>query len=110
MSQFGPAYDQAIDGERLKSQRERILQYMLRHEWSTLAKIRHDLEHVYETNVPEASISAQLRHLKKPEFGGWELQKRRAGEHKKGLWEYRLRRMLRANNQPGLFTREGATL
>lgn len=90
MSTFGPAYDAQRDGARLEGQRARILEYMLRHDWRTLAKIRHDLEHVYETNVPEPSISAQLRHLRKQAFGGYLLEKRIA-HNKKGLWEYRLR-------------------
>src|SRR5260221_14048156 len=54
------------------------------------------------TRYPETSISAQLRHLKKPQFGNYELEKMprvRAGVdlgdgHGVG-WEYRLRRRRR---------------
>jgi len=51
------------------------------------------------THCPQASISAQLRHLRKPRFGGFELEKRpRAsgrllrGEDYGPVWEYRLQR------------------
>ena len=54
------------------------------------------------TRYPETSISAQLRHLKKPKFGNYELEKRprtRAGgdlDDGHGVeWEYRLTRRRR---------------
>jgi len=54
------------------------------------------------TNYPPASISAQLRHLRKPEFGGYEVDKRQRkfgtamrGEDFGTVWEYRLRRSVR---------------
>jgi len=54
------------------------------------------------THYPQASISAQLRHLRKPRFGGFELEKRtRASgrllrsEDYGPVWEYRLRRGVR---------------
>lgn len=48
------------------------------------------------TGYGEASISAQLRHLRKPEFGGFRVEKRCrdaasvAGRHAGPVWEYRL--------------------
>jgi hypothetical protein len=54
------------------------------------------------THYPPASISAQLRHLRKPQFGGYEVEKRpRAvgkmlrGEDFGTVWEYQLRRTSR---------------
>ncbi len=54
------------------------------------------------THYPPASISAQLRHLRKPEFGGYAVEKRpRAlgkvlrGEDFGTVWEYQLRRETR---------------
>ncbi|HEY6945219.1 MAG TPA: hypothetical protein VI431_08760 [Candidatus Acidoferrum sp.] len=51
------------------------------------------------THYPPASISAQLRHLRKPEFGGYEVEKRQRvsgrilhGEDFGTVWEYRLQR------------------
>ena len=54
------------------------------------------------THYPPASISAQLRHLRKPEFGGFVVEKRQRaigkavrGEDFGVIWEYRLRRKIR---------------
>ena len=54
------------------------------------------------THYPPASISAQLRHLRKPQFGGFAVEKRpRAssavlrGEDFGTVWEYQIRRSLR---------------
>ena len=51
------------------------------------------------THYPPASISAQLRHLRKQEFGGYEVEKRQRlpgrilhGEDFGTVWEYRLLR------------------
>jgi hypothetical protein len=54
------------------------------------------------THYPPASISAQLRHLRKPEYGGFAVEKRcrRVGKALRGedfgtVWEYRLTRRVR---------------
>ena len=54
------------------------------------------------THYPPASISAQLRHLRKAEFGGYEVEKRQRatgkvlrGEDFGTVWEYQLRRAVR---------------
>src|SRR5438132_145110 len=54
------------------------------------------------THYPQASISAQLRHLRKPEFGGYAVEKRQraAGRILRGedfgtVWEYQLKRAIR---------------
>jgi hypothetical protein len=54
------------------------------------------------THYPPASISAQLRHLRKPENGGYvvEKQPRAIGKVLRGedfgtVWEYQLRRAIR---------------
>ena len=52
--------------------------------WLTLREIS-DL-----TNYGEASISAQLRHLRKPHFGAYVVVKRRRGPVTNGAWEYRI--------------------
>jgi hypothetical protein len=52
--------------------------------WMTLREIA-DL-----TNYSEASISAQLRHLRKPRFGGYVVVKRRREFIANGAWEYRI--------------------
>jgi len=52
--------------------------------WMTLREIAE------LTNYGEASISAQLRHLRKPHFGGYVIVKRRRGPVMDGAWEYRI--------------------
>jgi hypothetical protein len=43
------------------------------------------------TGYGEASISAQLRHLRKPRFGGYSIAKRRRFSRTSGsVWEYRI--------------------
>ena len=99
MMTFGPAYDPQLDGARLRTQRELIREVMLSaaecEAWLTLREI------AAITRYGEASISAQLRHLRKPLFGGYLLEKRRrAGlAATRGVWEYRLLRP--APTRPG---------
>ena len=52
--------------------------------WRTL----NDIEIL--TRDPQASISAQLRHLKKERFGAHTVDHRPRGDRKNGLYEYRL--------------------
>ncbi len=88
---FGPCYDPRIDGPRLATQRQRLLGLLLEQppeRWLTLEEMRRALERRYGVRFPETSLSAQLRHLRKPAFGGWQVDKRRRCG---GLWEYRLR-------------------
>ncbi len=54
------------------------------------------------THYPPASISAQLRHLRKPEYGGYAVEKRprEAGKLLRGedfgtVWEYQMARAIR---------------
>ncbi len=82
----GPEYDTKHDRERLTRQHERIRDLMVDGKWRTLAEI------ATATDDPAASISAQLRHLRKPRFGGWTVEKRARAERKAGLFEYRLSR------------------
>jgi len=53
--------------------------------WATLAELAG------ETKFPPASISAQLRHLRKEKYGAWVVEKRRREWVKEEVvWEYRL--------------------
>ena len=84
----GPAYDPEHDRARLTGQLLRIFQALTAADffgqWLTLGELRD------RTGAPEASISAQLRHLRKPRFGSHAIEKRRRGDAGRGLWEYRL--------------------
>jgi hypothetical protein len=88
------------DARRLRSQRDVIRDVMLAAAdcatWLTLAELRA------LTRFGEASISAQLRHLRKPEHGSYEVVKRHRDEglpehlglDRRGecLWEYQIAR------------------
>jgi len=78
----GPAYAPALDAARLTNQIERIFALMSDGAWRSLAAIEA------ETGDPQASISAQLRHLRKPRFGGHGVERQRVAES--GVWEYKL--------------------
>ena len=80
----GPAYRPEHDRDRLTGQLKRIVDVMRDGEWRTLEEIAE------ATHDPEASISAQLRHLRKPRFGSHTVLKRRRGDPKCGCYEYRL--------------------
>lgn len=88
------------DARRLRSQREIIRDVMLSaaecDTWLTLGELRA------LTRYGEASISAQLRHLRKAENGGFEVGKRHREDAGPGrsdvdgrgecVWEYRIAR------------------
>jgi len=84
MSTFGPAFDEALDGKRVRTQMVRLRDYMLKYSaWSTLQSISLVL------GYPQASVSAQLRHLRKQQFGSYQVDKVRLD--KGGTWLYRVR-------------------
>lgn len=69
---------------RLKKQNEAIRDILMGGDWFTLG----ELERI--TGFPSPSISAQLRHLRKPRFGSYNVEKRRVDGLSTGLWEYHL--------------------
>jgi len=86
MSDDGPPFDgddykPPRDDVRLRPQHERIRDLMIDGEWRTLKRIADF------TGDPEASVSAQLRHLRKVRFGRYTVN-RRYVEH--GLYEYQI--------------------
>ena len=80
----GPAYDPKHDLVRLTGQIQRVFNAIKDSKWYTLDEIHNN------TNDPHASISAQLRHLRKDRFGAHSIDKRPRGNRYNGLWEYRL--------------------
>jgi hypothetical protein len=90
----GAEFVPTLDGERLWTQMEVIRDTMLHasrnEQWLTLREIN------ILTQYPEASISAQLRNLKKARFGSWIMEKRRRGEPHSGCYEYIIRRPMPA--------------
>lgn len=82
----GPAYDSAFDKDRLMKQIGKIFHLMIDGQWRTLGKIES------LTGYGQASISANLRNLRKPRFGFYNVERRRRGDRKQGLFEYRVTR------------------
>lgn len=82
----GPDYQHELDLVRLTGQIARVKECMIDGKWRSLNEIA-DI-----TGDPHASISAQLRHLRKRRFGSWIVDKRRRGKPRVGLFEYKLRK------------------
>jgi len=80
----GSDYSPAFDLERLTGQIRRVYDLMRDGCWRTLDEI------ATTTGDPAASVSAQLRNLRKPEFGSHKIDKRARGDRSTGLFEYQL--------------------
>jgi hypothetical protein len=88
----GATYEPRHDKERLTRQLDRVRECMLEKmlpehtagQWLTLSEL------VHWCGGSEAGISARLRDLRKPQFGGYIVERRRRGDPKRGLFEYRL--------------------
>lgn len=80
----GSDYCPALDDRRLRGQIKRIYYLMKDGRFRTLGEIGR------LTGDPQASISAQLRHLRKKRFGENQVNKRPRGERENGLFEYQL--------------------
>lgn len=77
----GADYNRARDDARLTGQILRVWNCVSDGKWRTLKQIAQ------ETGDPEASVSAQLRHLRKPRFGGYTIEREYIAN---GLYKYRL--------------------
>ena len=77
----GPDVEPA-DAERLHTLLGRVLEVMRDGRWRTLAEIKA------VAGGSETSVSARLRDLRKPKWGGFRVERRRTATH--GLWEYRV--------------------
>ena len=82
----GSTYNAGQDWHRLTKQLDRVRGYMLEHGgWRTLREIS------VATGHPEASVSARLRDLRKPKFGGYIMNsRRRINASRPGTWEYQV--------------------
>jgi len=80
----GSDYEPEFDDARLRGQIARVYGLMKDGLWRTLGEIETG------TRDPQASISAQLRHLRKKRFGSHTVDKRPRGDRIDGLFEYRL--------------------
>lgn len=80
----GPDYIPELDKVRLTGQIQRIYDLMIDGTWRTLTEISQ------LARASESSASAQLRHLRKPRFGSYIVDKKRRGDRTAGLFEYKL--------------------
>lgn len=78
----GADYQPSRDQARLTAQQQRLLDLMGDGHWRTLRQIEA------ATGIPQASASAQLRHLRKARFGGYTVERDHLGG---GLYQYRVR-------------------
>jgi hypothetical protein len=77
----GVTFDPTADGERLLTLLRRVQYLMSDGAWRTLAEIQQ------ECGGSEASVSARLRDLRKRQWGGHCVLRRRVD---RGLWQYRV--------------------
>lgn len=80
----GATYSRQLDGERLKSQLIRVKDLMRDGRYRTLGTIM-----VIVGGTSEAGVSARLRDLRKPKFGGYLIEKKRLVDAA-GTWMYRM--------------------
>jgi hypothetical protein len=80
----GSDYEPVYDDIRLRGQILRVYDLMKDGEWRSLSEIESLI------GDPPASISAQLRHLRKKRFGSHTVSKRARGDRHLGLFEYQL--------------------
>ena len=85
----GPEYKPNRDYTRLKNQIGRVFKVMKDQKWRTLNDISTatSLHTTHGQPDPVASVSAQLRHLRKKRFGGHTVNRRHILN---GLFEYQL--------------------
>jgi hypothetical protein len=77
----GSTYNPALDHERLSTQLEKVKAAVTGGEWWTLSELS------MLCDGSEASISARLRDLRKPQFGGYSIERYRVNG---GLFKYRM--------------------
>lgn len=77
-----PAHLPAEHAERLGAQARRVILLMVDGGWRTLSEISSS------TGDPEASVSARLRDLRRPECGGYTVDSRVRDPARPGLYEY----------------------
>lgn len=85
----GSDYDPAIDDGRLSGQIGRVYEVMKDGKWRTLDELQFAIADRFRVHDPHASLSAQLRHLRRPRWGNHTIEKRRR-DTDSGLFEYRL--------------------
>jgi len=86
----GADYVPGRDDPRLHGQLLRVWSFMRDGRWHTLREISD------ATGDPHASVSTQLRHLRKPRFGSYQVNREHVG---RGLYRYQLGPRVRPVNE-----------
>lgn len=77
----GVTLDHELDGPRLAGQLARVYELMKLGAWWTIPALTRLV------GASQAGVSARIRDLRKPKFGGYTIERRRVD---RGLWQYRL--------------------
>jgi DNA-binding transcriptional regulator GbsR (MarR family) len=80
----GQTYIHKFDHNRLTGQLSDVYAVMADGRWRTLDEINGETGHTHQ------SISARLRDLRKEKFGSYTVSRRRRGDPKHGVHEYRV--------------------
>jgi hypothetical protein len=88
----GDSFDPVLDGARLSNQLKRVRSIMVDHKWRSLRAI------AAATGGSEAGCSARLRDLRKEQFGGYVVERRRVSGLP-GVWQYRVLPPIRGGQQ-----------
>lgn len=83
----GPYPKETETGARANSELESVWQAMRDGAWRSVEELAALVE------CPPASASARLRDLRKPQYGGWTVERAYAGG---GVWRYRVAEKARA--------------
>lgn len=78
-----PTYTGALDGDRLTTLLARVIAALGPHDWLTLGELKA------RCGGSEAGISARIREARTRAGGSHVIERRRRGNPKAGLWEYR---------------------
>jgi hypothetical protein len=81
----GETFSEKLDGARLRTQLAKVASAMGDGEWHTLDELAQ------RCGGSAPAISARVRDLRKPKFGGHVVVRRRA---RAGLWQYQLQENL----------------
>ena len=80
----GETFDESLDKKRLALQLLRVFELMKDSQWRTLQQIADTI------HAPTQSVGARLRQLREERCGLHTVNRRRKGEGRLGLFEYRL--------------------
>jgi hypothetical protein len=86
----GETFDIRLDGVRLTGQWRVVFDITRDGAWRTLDEIQEMIVLSGGDYYPLQSISARLRDFRKARFGRHTVERRRRGDPRRGLFEYRL--------------------